>query len=386
MWKLPYAYTLKHTVEEILYHCKLAATSGPRLKALIEPVRARLGLPSDQNVYALPEQMTLDQFCKTAKQENAFVFLGLHGGIGEDGTIQAILDEHKLPYNGPGARSSAICADKNKTGERIAALNDPMLIAAPKICFTLKEASDDITWLDTLWKRATTTLQSSDLLIKPQNDGCSTGVVRLFCAEDLGKFLAALRRGDKLLLPGTLNNQTDTIELSADPDQLMIEPFIVSDDIHIADKSLNHRVRTNWIELTVGVLESEGTYHALTPSITVAESHVLSLEEKFQGGTGINLTPPPASIMTPEQIRIVRDKIELAAKTLGIEGYSRLDIFFNTKSNVTLLIEANTLPGLTAATVIFHQAFAENPPLSPSTFLALLVEDGLSRFNPAKAA
>jgi len=379
VWKLPYAYTLKHTVEEVLYHCKSAAHTTQRLKKLIAPVRARLGLATTADTYAEPQQMTLDQFCALSQKENAFVFLGLHGGIGEDGRMQALLNKHNLPYNGPGEHSSRICADKNKTGEVISALADPLLIAAPKICFKLDESRDDIAWLDSLWQRATTTLQSNDLLIKPQNDGCSTGVVRLFCAEDLGKFLAALRAGERLLLPGTLNNQTDTIELSANPDQLMIEPFIVTDDVRIADKVLSHNIRTNWIELTVGVLERSGEYHALTPSITVAESHVLSLEEKFQGGTGINLTPPPSSIMTTDQIRLVREKIELAAKALKIEGYSRLDIFFNTRTNVTLLIEANTLPGLTAATVIFHQAFAENPPLCPRAFLGLLIEEGLSR-------
>jgi len=386
VWKLPYAYTLKHTVEEVLYHCKNAAHTAQRLKTLICPVRERLGLSDEAEVHAIPQQMSLDQFCALSQQENAFVFLGLHGGIGEDGRMQAILEAHNLPYNGPGERSSIICTDKNQTGAFISALADPLLISTPKLCFRLNESKDDIAWLDALWQQATTTLQSSDLLIKPQNDGCSTGVVRLFCAEDLGTFLAALRHGDRLLLPGTLNNQTTTIELSANPDQMMIEPFIVTDDIRIEGQSLCHHVRTHWIELTVGVLEKLGEYHALTPSITVAENHVLSLEEKFQGGTGINLTPPPSAIMTDEQIHLVRAKIELAAKALGIEGYSRLDIFFNTKSNVTLLIEANTLPGLTAATVIFHQAFAENPPLCPRAFLRLLIEEGLSRHTGRKTS
>jgi hypothetical protein len=44
---------------------------------------------------------------------------------------------------------------------------------------------------------------------------------------------------------------------------------------------------------------------------------------------------------------------------------------------VTLVIEANTLPGLTPSTVIFHQALAENPPLSPQKFLSQIVKQGL---------
>ena len=41
--------------------------------------------------------------------------------------------------------------------------------------------------------------------------------------------------------------------------------------------------RSGWIEVTVGVLEREGVLKALSPSITVAEGVVLSVEEKFQG-------------------------------------------------------------------------------------------------------
>lgn len=382
VWRLPYAYTLQHTVEEVLFHCKDAARISARLQKLVPPLRERLGLKeTGQDPFALPEQMSLDTFCLKSQQESAFVFLGLHGGFGEDGRIQALLDSYDLPYNGPGEACSAICADKNKTAEIISSLDDPGLIASPKLCFTLKETRDDIQWLDSVWRDATSKLGSNDLLVKPQNDGCSTGVVRLYCAEDLGKFLAALRRGERLLVPGTLNNQTDTIELSANPDRLMIEPFVTTDEIRIVDKKLVHKVRTHWIELTVGVIEDQGRYHALTPSITVAEGNVLSLEEKFQGGTGINLTPPPREIMSDAQIRTVRSKIEKASQALDIEGYSRLDIFFNTETDQTLLIEANTLPGLTAATVIFHQAFAEQPPLCPRAFLALLVNEGLTRLS-----
>lgn len=380
VWRLPYAYTLQHTVEEVLFHCKDAARISSRLQALVPPLRLKLGLGDKQHeAFHVPERMTLDQFCERAQRDDAFVFLGLHGGMGENGQMQALLDSYKLAYNGPGVESSDICADKDKTAQIINSLHDPQLYAAPKICFRLADTKPQAAWLADLWQSATTKLQSSDLLIKPQNDGCSAGVVRLYCVEDLAIFLAALRRGEKLLPPDSLTNQSTPIEMSAHPDQMMIEPFIVTDDIRIMNKTLEHVEKTGWIELTVGVVEDAGRYHALTPSITVAESHVLSLEEKFQGGTGINLTPPPASIMSEAQIHLVREKIELAAKTLKIEGYSRIDIFFNTKSNQVLLIEANTLPGLTAATVIFHQAMAEQPPLCPSAFLTLLIQEGLAR-------
>jgi D-alanine-D-alanine ligase-like ATP-grasp enzyme len=140
-----------------------------------------------------------------------------------------------------------------------------------------------------------------------------------------------------------------------------------------------HKKSTGWIELTVGLLERNGHYHALSPSITVAQGAVLSLEEKFQGGTGVNLTPPPLHIITAKQLDLIKTKIEQAAKTLGIQGYARIDIFFNTSTDQTMLIEANSLPGLTPSTVIYHQALAEDPPLTPQVFLSKLVEYGLER-------
>ena len=89
--------------------------------------------------------------------------------------------------------------------------------------------------------------------------------------------------------------------------------------------------------------------------------------------------------MTQDQIALIKSKIERAAQALGIEGYARIDIFFNTSSNQTMVIEANSLPGLTASTVIFHQALAENPPMIPRAFLAKLVELGLLRHKGKSA-
>ena len=50
-----------------------------------------------------------------------------------------------------------------------------------------------------------------------------------------------------------------------------------------APDQLSHLPKEGWIELTVGILEQRGIYHAMNPSITVAEGAILSLEEKFKG-------------------------------------------------------------------------------------------------------
>src|SRR3990167_223729 len=155
----------------------------------------------------------------------------------------------------------------------------------------------------------------------------------------------------------------------------LIESFIETDAIRINHTTLSYQEKQGWVELTVGVLTnvSKGEFYTLNPSITVAEGDMLSLEEKFQGGTGINITPPPESILTKKQCDHLRGSIAKVAKALGIDNYARIDLFYNRKTDDVIVIEANTLPGLTPATVIYHQALAEVPPLFPTEFLSLLI-------------
>lgn len=381
VWHLPYGYTLNHTVEEIFAHCAEAESITARLKVLAPPLRQRLGLSPLPDT-PQPRRMTLDEFCEEARDENAFVFIGLHGGDGENGNLQAILEKYDLPHNGSGVAASKLCMDKDKTGDAVRSVGDPLLLSAPKISFTLE--SNPVA--ATLWQEAKQKFGTEDILIKPQADGCSAGVARISAAAELDVYLKALTQKQAVLPPDTLKHQPQAIELPVHADQLIIEPFIVTDTIHVENLELIYRQTTGWIELTVGVLEDAGRYHALSPSITVAQNAVLSLEEKFQGGTGVNLTPPPESIFSAKQIILIKEKIEKTAKALGIEGYSRIDIFFNVRTDQTMVIEANSLPGLTASTVIFHQALAEHPPMIPRAFLAKLVALGLDRRKRMKAS
>ena len=376
VWHLPYSFTLNHTVEEIIARCGEAEGIVARLKILVPGLRQRLGVPPlAANALTQPRRMSLARFCEEAVEENAFVFIALHGGAGENGTLQTMLDGYGLAYNGSDAEASRLCMDKNATGEALRALGDPLLTAAAKMLVTPQQAQD----AEALWAAAVAKLETTNILIKPQSDGCSAGVVRLQSAQELGLYLQALARGDRALPAGTLAHQPALIDLPAQSESFMLEPFIVTDSIHVVGLDLLHHAQTGWIELTVGVLEENGHYHSLSPSITVAQGHVLSLEEKFQGGTGVNLTPPPATIIAPKQIDLIKMKIEQTAKALGIQGYARIDLFFNLRDDRVLVIEANSLPGLTPSTVIYHQALAEVPPMNPQAFLSKLVELGMQR-------
>jgi D-alanine-D-alanine ligase-like ATP-grasp enzyme len=99
----------------------------------------------------------------------------------------------------------------------------------------------------------------------------------------------------------------------------------------------------------------------------------LSLEEKFQGGTGINLTPPPTSLIDSKTLAQTQTYVKSVAAAIGLTGYCRMDIFVELKSGQIKVIEVNTLPGLTPSTVLYHQALAEHSSIYPRAFLESLV-------------
>ena len=156
---------------------------------------------------------------------------------------------------------------------------------------------------------------------------------------------------------------------------IVLEPFIETDEISVRGNKLTYKKKTGWIEVTVGVVETKKGLYALNPSITVAESSVLSVEEKFQGGTGLNITPPPQNIVSKLALKKIRRSTELVAKILGIKGYARIDSFVNGKTGEIMVIESNNLPGLTPSTVIYHQALAEKSSIFPTEFSEKIIEN-----------
>jgi D-alanine--D-alanine ligase len=384
VWHLPYTFCLSHSVEEIQRNCSASLTETEHANDLARYVRSRLLNDPAHFTPPLPRRMTLRAFNEEAHAEKAFVFLALHGGSGEDGTLQAMLEEFAIPYNGSGPAASALCMDKLLTGHTIAALHDPTLTTTPKKAFSLHDVPTlSAAEYQAMWNAFTRELNTRHLLIKPRADGCSAGIVRLHSSEELHAYCKLAASNTATLERGTFHGQTGIIEMSrANENGFLIEPFIETDRIAAEENFLRYEFVNGWIELTVGVLEKCKAYHALHPSITAAENFVLSIEEKFQGGTGINITPPPSTIVSSEQIAHIRRQVEKAARALGIENYARLDIFFNTRTNVVILIEANTLPGLTPSTVLFHQALAEIPPMPPTLLLEHIITTKIMRQPP----
>lgn len=377
VWRLPYQLALNHTVEEIVYNCEHYAENSKRLQELEDKARLRLGLigEKESQEFFAPEKITLKTFIEESK--NRFVFIALHGGLGENGVLQHQLTEIKVPFNGPGEIACRLCMDKYATSEFI---KDKNIANVESILGHSVTSAQLLTLnksqLANFWRELCQKLDARSLVIKPRSDGCSSGVVCLFNDEDLVKYCEALKNNIPFVPLGTFKHQQSVVEMPLQiPENLMFEKFIVTDKLRIIGTQLKYKKISGWVEMTIGVVQMQGQLHVLNPSITIAEGQVLSLEEKFQGGTGINITPPPQELLHSTLLKQIKETIFKVAKAVGIEGYCRMDIFVELATGKIMVIEINSLPGLTPSTVLYHQALAEHPPIYPREFLELLIKN-----------
>ena len=375
VWQLPYALTLNHTVEEILQNCEAAERDNNRLSHLVQYVHKRLALsPGEANApFFLPKKLSLEEFFNSS----SFVFLALLGGQGEDGTLQAELAKRGVKFNGPSSKVSRLCADKWETTKTVRNLNIPGVTTARGEVLSMQELPQ-ITgdMCEVIWRELLEKLGSPTVIVKPRGDGCSSGIVRLFSGEELRRYLEIASARAPRIPPNTFTNQRDSLEMPLDQIQsLLFEEFIETDHVRVSGNELIHHLKSGWIEVTVGVVQRGRHLKVFNPSLTVAEGEVLSLEEKFQGGTGVNITPPPESVVTRRAKEHAMYLIGRVATGLGIEGYSRIDAFLECKTGNVKIIEVNTLPGLTPSTVFYHQALAEKPPMFPREVLEQLIEN-----------
>jgi len=258
-----------------------------------------------------------------------FVFIALHGGEGENGSIQGTLEMLGLPYNGSSVLASALCADKYKTNQFLASKG----FTVPKSILLSKKD----------YKKKTKNLRFP-FILKPHDDGCSMMVEKINNEKELTKKLDLFFKSEKKYA--------------------MLEEIVQG------------------MELTVGVIGNE-TPKALPPSQTVAMEGILSTEEKFLPGTGENQTPAP---LPKSALAFVQEKMEQAYKILGCSGYVRIDCFYQGpdldskwKNHNVIFLEINTLPGMTPATCIFHQAAEIG--IKPMDFIDMIITLGLEKNN-----
>lgn len=265
-----------------------------------------------------------------------FVFIGLHGGAGENGSVQGTLEMLDLPYNGSSILASSLCMDKYKTN--IFLKNSGFSV--PGNFFVTRES-----WLADKNSVIQAIKQQLPwpLIVKPHDDGCSVMVAKVSTDWQLADAIAEL----------IANNKSGAF----------VEECIVG------------------MELTVGVIGND-TVRALPPSQAVSACGILSIEEKFLPGAGENQTPAP---LPQEQLILVQQIVEKVYKTLGCSGYARIDCFYQTAkqsptgSERVVVLEINTLPGLTPATCIFHQAAELG--IKPMDFIDCIVQLGFQKYH-----
>jgi len=264
-----------------------------------------------------------------------FVFLGLHGGVGENGAVQGALDMRNMPYNGSGRHASALCMNKYNVHQ---CLRRHGFHVPPHEYITREQ------WQSGVHE----TSLKYPIIVKPNDDGSSVNVLKANNHDECYQALNTIFCDNTVFCD---NNSG-----------ALIEEMI------------------SGMELTVGVIGNETAY-AFPPSYAVSQSDVLSMEEKFLPGAGENQTPAP---LTEDELTFIRREVEQAYQALGCQGYARIDCFYqNAQQSLTgearvVFLEPNTLPALTPATCIFHQAAEVG--LKPMEFFDMLVQLGQARY------
>ena len=300
------------------------------------------------------------------------VFIALHGRPGEDGEVQANLQALGIPFNGSEAHSAKITINKYET---LQLLKKHGLPITDQFLITKKEfAENPLVTIQNIEKVLT-----YPFIGKPVDDGCSSAVKLIKTAAQLTAFLEALFRTTENVSP------KNTAILGLKPKEEFPQKEVALLEALIVKKEASH-----FLEITGGLLtkyNEEGAleYEIFEPSEALATGEVLSLEEKFLAGEGQNITPArfaPAHLpFSHEHIsKQVRASLKQAAQILNVTGYARIDAFVRIYEDgraETLIIEINSLPGMTPATCIFHQCAING--YKPYEFIHQILNFGVQR-------
>ena len=231
-------------------------------------------------------------------------FLALHGGRGEDGTIQALLDLAGVPYTGSGHLPSALAMDKDLSKHLFRAFDvgtaNWLMAVDPSTPPSAETVERALGW---------------PVIVKPSKQGSTVG-------------LSIVKHGSELA-PAV----ADAFEHD---DEVMIEQFIAGR------------------ELTVGILGGD----ALPVGEIIPKHEIYDYECKYTAGMAEEIFPAP---LTPEQTASVQHQARRAFAALKLGGCARID-FRMTSAGEFYCLEANTLPGMTATSLIPQAAAAAGIP------------------------
>lgn len=252
--------------------------------------------PSSDELHALERGLLMSGLANLAPVKDADVlFLALHGGRGEDGTIQTLLEMIGVPYTGSGRLGSAMAMDKDISKRLFRQVGVPTAdwVMAPAAAAWVGQ---HLGW---------------PAVVKPSKQGSTVGLTVVKRPEDFEAAVALAARYD---------------------DEVMIEAFVPGR------------------ELTVGVLEGR----PLAVGEIIPRHEIFDYECKYTPGMSQEIFPadlPPAITAEVQRLGV------LAHECLKLGGYSRVD-FRLTPAGDLFCLEVNTLPGMTATSLLPQSARA----------------------------
>lgn len=253
---------------------------------------------SEKDDHVLRE-CTREQFLRAAD----LYFLGLHGGPGEDGTLQGWLQECGCTFTGSGVGASALCMDKEALRALAASIG---VRVAPGVL--VHEPSEALA--------AAHTLPAASWFVKPRGGGSS---VDTFHATTDAELTSAAER------------------VCAGGDDCLIE------------------ARIEGVELSCGVLgNARGDLRVLPPiEIQPSAEHFFDYDQKYSPDGAREVCP--AESVDPGVVERVRADSARLHRLARCSGYSRVD-FIAAADGAPVLLEINTLPGMTARSLLPQMA------------------------------
>lgn len=233
-------------------------------------------------------------------------WLALHGGTGEDGTIQALLGLAGVRYTGSGVLGSALAMDKDLSKRLFRSTG------VPTAEWRMLTKASTIQWRDPGYAKEVFSTLGPKVVVKPSKQGSTVG---LSIIDDPTALVGAVE----------LAFQHD--------DEVMLEAFVPGR------------------ELTVAVLAGE----ALPVGEIIPKHDIYDYECKYTPGMAEELFPAPI----PDA---VRDEVQryalLACGALKLRGCARVDFRWDPAAGVISCLEANTLPGMTGTSLVPQAAQA----------------------------
>jgi D-alanine-D-alanine ligase len=246
------------------------------------------------------------------------VLVGLHGTPGEDGKLQGYFDCLKIPYTSCNAATSALTFNKRYT----------VAVAA----FAGMHVAKSLHLFKHMPLQPAAVLKNLKLplFVKPNNGGSSLGISKVKTADELQGALDKAFKEDE---------------------QVLVEEFI------------------SGREFTIGVFRTKGNIIALPITEIISNNEFFDFEAKYQGAS---------QEITPAKVEdTVAEKISTAAKkayaVFNCNGIVRIDFIYNEADGNPYLLEINTVPGQSDASLVPQQVVAMG--MSLKEFYSALIEE-----------